>query len=410
MKIIFVNRYFYPDNSATSQILSDLAFYLSDCSYEIHIVTGRVDYSNSKIIYNKHETIDNVTINRLWTINFCRNNLVGRSLDYLSFYVSSLISLVFLANKNDLIIVKTDPPMISIIVHAVCLLKRAKYINWLQDLFQEVGEKLGVTALSGVFGGILLRLRNVTLKSASYNVVIGESMSNVINANGIDSDRLVVINNWSHITKSDITQSKVLEYRKELGLVDRFIVGYSGNFGRAHDYNTIVDVISKLRENSDIVFLFIGGGIYYDRLMDYVESENISNVVFMPYQTRENLPDSLSIPDVHLVSLVPSLEGLIVPSKYYGIAAVGKAAIFIGNKDGEIARILNKHNCGLVVESGRPDLLKDTILGLKNNPSQLTKYGKNAYDVYISSYAGKIAQAKWKNLIDSTVGGESPRK
>lgn len=399
MHVIFVNRYFYPDTSATSQILSDLAFYLAGDGYDIHIVTSRSNYTDNTISYDKDEAINNLTIHRIWTTRFGRSNLIGRAFDYLSFYVSSLCRLLLLVRKTDVVIVKTDPPMISIVVYLVCFLKRAIYINWLQDLFPEVGEELGVRALSGKLGKIVRLVRNISLKSAFHNVVIGEKMSDLVKAEGIKSDKITTIHNWSDVNILNMSDSDVNALRKKWGIDEKFIVGYSGNFGRAHDYQTISDVVSKLRDNQQIVFLFIGGGLYYEQLKCYVECKNISNVVFKPYQPRENLAESLSVPDVHLVSLIPSLEGLIVPSKYYGIAAVGKSAIFIGDKEGEIANILHKYNCGLVIESGHSDLLAEAILNLKSNTDQLMIYGNNAYKVFESTYTKEISQKKWEDLL-----------
>ncbi len=403
MKIIFVNRYFFPDNSATSQILTDLAFYLADNGYDIHVVTSRCNYTDNTIEYDDKEVNNNLTIHRIWTTRFGRSNLVGRTVDYFSFYVSSLFKLMYLVKKSDLVVAKTDPPMISIVIHFVCLIKRSKYINWLQDLFPEIGESLGVSVLSGKFGEIVKFIRNVSLKSAYLNVVIGEKMGELLNAEGIGRDKITVIHNWSDIDIDTKNKNNVLELSKEWKVEGKFVIGYSGNFGRAHEYHTIADVISKMRDDADVLFLFIGGGIYYDKLKQFVDKENIKNVEFKPYQPRENLVDSLSLPDVHLVSLVSSLEGLIVPSKYYGIAAVGKPAIFIGDTEGEIAAILQKYNCGLVIEPGSTDLLIDAIYKLKSNAEMLKLYSNNAYDVYKNTYTKKIALTKWEHLISDSI-------
>src|SRR5262245_3258216 len=87
----------------------------------------------------------------------------------------------------------------------------------------------------------------------------------------------------------------------------------------------------------DIVWLFIGGGALYRQFETEIRCRGLRSVQYQPYQPRDRLADSLSAADVHIVSLRPALEGLVVPSKFYGIAAAGRPTIFIGDKDGEIA-------------------------------------------------------------------------
>jgi colanic acid biosynthesis glycosyl transferase WcaI len=158
-KLIFINRYFYPDHSATSQMLSDLAFGLAktETGREIHIDVGRNKRSVSgdecppMIAWNAalipayelpaYEIIDKVHIHRVNTTRFGRHNLLGRAIDYLSFYIASFATLIKLTNKDDTLIAKTDPPLISLIAALVATLKKAHLVNWLQDLFPEVAKK-----------------------------------------------------------------------------------------------------------------------------------------------------------------------------------------------------------------------------------------------------------------------------
>src|SRR5262249_23188636 len=130
----------------------------------------------------------------------------------------------------------------------------------------------------------------------------------------------------------------------EWGLQHRFVVSYSGNLGRAHDSETILSAIAQIERipvlNPPITWLFIGGGSLYDSLQTEVKRLGLKSVQFRPYQSREQLSQSLSAADLHLISLRPELEGLIVPSKFYGILAAGRASIFIGDPNSEIARTL----------------------------------------------------------------------
>ena len=126
------------------------------------------------------------------------------------------------------------------------------------------------------------------------------------------------------------------------------------------------------------------------------------SVMFRPYQPRERLSDSLSAPDVHLISLKPNLEGLIVPSKYYGIAAAGRPAIFVGNPDGELARIIRDSNTGFVIRDGDGVGLAEAILKLARNPELAAEQGARARRLFESKYDFAHAVTAWESLIRKT--------
>src|SRR5689334_316463 len=132
-RLIFLNRFFYPDQSATSQILSDLAFHLAATGYEVHVVTSRSLYNNSKTELLPNEVVQGVNICRLHTTQFGRSRLVGRALDYLSFYLRMWRHLLIFVQSGDVIIAKTDPPLLSIPATWAARLRGAKVLHWLQD-------------------------------------------------------------------------------------------------------------------------------------------------------------------------------------------------------------------------------------------------------------------------------------
>jgi colanic acid biosynthesis glycosyl transferase WcaI len=368
-KLIFINRYFYPDHSATSQMLSDLAFGLAklDNQQSIHIVTSRQRYDDAAAKLPADESILNVHIHRVATTRFGRQNLLGRAIDYLSFYAASFVTLIKLTQAGDTLIAKTDPPLISVIAALVAKIKRAHLVNWLQDLFPEVAAELGVKLARGLPYKLLKTLRNQTLRQAKMNVAIGELMAERLKTEGIPTDKITVIHNWADEEQLHPVPHEENPLREAWGLQGKFVVGYSGNLGRSHDFDTILNAAVTLKERDDIVFLMIGGGAQLPSVQKQCVEKGLTNVLFKPYQPREKLSESLSVADVHLISLKPELESLIVPSKFYGILAVGRPVIFIGAKDGELAKVINKHNCGYLTDQGNYNNLSENINSIKNN-------------------------------------------
>jgi len=402
-RIIFINRFFFPDQSATSQILSDLLFAIQgQVNAEFHVITSRNTYENNMYL-KSFEEMNGIKIHRVWTTRFGRSNLLGRAFDYLSFYVSTLLSLLFLLRKGDIAVAKTDPPVISFIAYMVVRLKRAYLINWIQDLFPEVAGELGVLRKNSTLFYVLKTIKNISIKSASMNVVIGEKMARILADDGVVDEKISVIHNWNINTATEYVPRERNELITKWGLKDKFVIGYSGNFGRAHEYDSIIKMIEAFKEQGDISFLFIGGGKYYNDLKKYVDVKDINNIKFMSYQHKDNLNHSLSVPHVHLISLKPELEGLIVPSKFYGLASIGAPMIFIGSKDGQIGSMLQENHCGVVVSNTNPEALVESIENIRSGVLDISEMSSRVKALYNSRYRPEIAYQKWCNILERYV-------
>lgn len=399
MKVLLINRFFYPDEAATAQLASDLAFYLVESGLEVHVVTGMHGYERSAIPLPRYERIRGIFIHRVKSSKFGRQRLGSRAVDYLTFYVSATWRLFLLVGRSDTVIAMTDPPMMSVLAALVAYFKRARLINWLQDVFPEVGAALGVSILKGMPGRLLCELRNLSLRFASRNVVLGEIMARNIAAKGISDDRIVVIHNWADDREIRPIQRTENPLRRKWGLDCKFVVGYSGNFGRAHEFTTILDTADSLRDRPHIAFLMIGSGAHLMAIKDQVKRRGLENFVFEPYQPRDRLMLSLGAADLHLISLLPELEGMIVPSKFYGIAAAGRPIALIGDADGEIGCIVRDHGCGEAFRVGDSSSLRQFILTLSGDPSLVARLGARARMALDNSFSREKALALWRRTV-----------
>src|SRR5262249_39206873 len=192
--------------------------------------------------------------------------------------------------------------------------------------------------------------------------------------------------------------------RRQLELQGAFVVGYSGNLGRAHEYNTILEAARLLSDTAAIVFLFTGGGARFHELRREVEAAGLQNFRFLPYRARAELPDALAASNVHLACLLPGLEGLIVPSKAYGVLAAGRPLISIGALDGELARLVNSHACGSSVACGDGAALAAEILRMSTDPISCERMGSAARAVFEEQYSLDSALIRWQRILRSVHG------
>jgi glycosyltransferase involved in cell wall biosynthesis len=405
MKIVFVNRFYAPDHSATSQMLTDLASALAAGGTDVFVVASRLRYDDPSASLAKSETIGGVGVHRVWTSAFGRGNLLGRAFDYLSFYLTASWKCFRLARQGDIVVAMTDPPLISVPIGWVARARGARVVNWLQDIFPEVAAELGMRSARGLGGRLLRSLRDRSLRRAAANVVLGRTMHGRLTKLGIASGKNSIISNWADGSALYPIARDASRIRSEWGLGDQFVVGYSGNMGRVHEFDTILSAVAALSAQPDIRFLFIGDGAQKASIEALAVERGLRNMEFRPYQPRELLAQSLGAADVHLVTLRPELEGLVVPSKFYGIAAAGRPTIFIGNPDGEIGRIIREAECGVCVRQGDAAGLAAAILKLRDDTVFRDRMGSNARQVFDESFDKPIATAKWRRLLDAVAAG-----
>ena len=380
-------------------MLTDIATNLAeDDKPTVTVVTSRQLYQKADAGLGKKAIIDGVEIWRVWTSSFGRSTVLGRSLDYLSFYISCFFRLLIITHKGDIIIAKTDPPLISVIACLVSRAKGARSINWLQDLFPEIAKELQVITERQLLYRLLEVLRNWSLERATQNIVIGRLMRKKLIDMGISESKITYIPNWSHRMSSLPKEQNPLS--NSWGLRDKFVVGYSGNLGRGHDVSTISRTIKLLAREEKIAFLFIGGGSGLIELKETL-GDCCANVIFKPYQDRSLLNEALSVADIHIISLKSELEALMVPSKVYGILSVGKPILYIGNKNGEIATLVERNFCGYVISEGEAEVLTERIILLSSDAKTLDTMGMNARTLFDNLYDFPHAEKKWRNLLCS---------
>jgi glycosyltransferase involved in cell wall biosynthesis len=283
----------------------------------------------------------------------------------------------------------------------------AKLVNWVQDVYPEIAIEFGVPFLIAPVRRLLFWLRDISLKSATTNVVLGQLPARLVLSRGVPADGVTIIHNWSDedeivpIAHADNT------LRQAWGLSDKFVVGYSGNLGRTHEFLTMLSVSERFRNDDRIVFLVIGGGHQNDGLAQEVKSRGLEqSYLFAPYQDAGALKYSLGVPDVHWISLRPRFEGLIVPSKFYGIAAAGRPMISIGSKQGELGRLVEEHKCGFAIEEGDVDSLERAITVLFQDQDLCATMGHRARSMLDHHFTRRQAFDYWQTLISKVEVGQ----
>ncbi len=337
-RILFIPYYFYPDISAISQLFTEFILKLSsDKKYEITVLSTSSEYYKDETDWEVNIP-DNVIIQKLKATNFKKNNMMGKLINYLLFYIKVFIFLIF-KEKYDCVVTLTLPPLIQFSVGFANLFRNTKMIFYVQDLYPEILYDLKIIKNPWIVRRLKV-FNKLAIKKSAEIITIGSYMKRKIENYNIPGKRISIIHNWPNMIEYNDPQQK-----------DVFEILYSGNIGIPHDLSIMEDLISvPYFKEENIYFHFVGGGKNYNKTCQLFDNKEIY-FKFEPYAPIEEVSKNLSNASVLMLAQKKDSVGDIVPSKFYSYLASGRPMIFFGPKNSEIGEILITNEIGIVLEN-----------------------------------------------------------
>jgi colanic acid biosynthesis glycosyl transferase WcaI len=401
VRILVLNQYFYPDRSATSQLLTELCEDLAG-RHEVIVVTGRPSYnavaSAASRGFISHERHGRVRIERVWSTRFDRSSMAGRLTNYATYVVGSVVA-ALRVSRPDVVVALTDPPPIGLVGLLAARVRRRPFVLVVKDIFPDVAVELGVVRGSWTIRG-LRAMQRLLFGGAARLVSIGRDMDRRLLELGAVAERIATIHDWSDGNTVRPLQDN--SFRREHGWDDRVVVMHSGNVGLSQDLDTVMEAARSLLDDPSILFAIVGEGASKARLRRLCAEGGITNVVFLPFQNKADLSESLGAADVHLVTLKHGLTGYIVPSKLYGILAVGKPYIAATDEWSEPATIAREEGCGLHLPPGDPEALAKAIRELAHDP-ELAAMGARGRRALEARFDRRLAHDAYERLFEEVV-------
>ncbi|WP_341876741.1 glycosyltransferase family 4 protein [Defluviitalea saccharophila] len=381
-KILMVLNYFYPEYASTGQLMTELCREIQN-EFHITVIAAMPSYTAEKQteVYNKiqYDQYENIRIIRVPVTKIDKTNKKSR-LKYIFSYFINALKVILKEEKYDIIFTISQPPILGGWLGTLGkLLKRNKLIYCIEDFNPEQIEAVGYSKKKWLTE-LARYLDNLTCKYADQIIVVGRDMKSTLlkRISAINEEKISVINNWINeeevypLTKDHF---KVQEFINRHNLSNKFIIMYSGNIGLYYDLENIIKVIEKFKTYQDMQFVFIGEGAKKQELIQYVETHRMENVLFLPYQPKEDIIYSLNAADLHLVTNQKGIKGVSVPSKIYGVMAVGKTILGILEKDSEAEILIRESQCGIVVDPQDYKSIEESIRNLYNHREQLESIG-----------------------------------
>jgi colanic acid biosynthesis glycosyl transferase WcaI len=373
--VCFFNRAYWPDLSATGQLLTELAEDLVRVhGWQVTVVTG-YPLRTSETMPSR-ERRNGVDIIRASGTTFDPRRFVGRASNYLTYFSSAFVAGLGV-RKPDVVVALTDPPIIGLA--GVALARRAgvPFVSLCQDVFPEVATLLE-DFRSDTVNAALTAVNRFLMRQATAVVALGNTMKRrLIEGKGAVPARVHVIHNWADCA-TIVPGPRRTEWSAAQGLNDRFVVLHAGNLGLSQDLDNVLETAASLAHRPEILLVFVGGGVRQQALMEKAAALGLTNVRFVPHQAKDAMPPWYAASDVSLISLRRGLAGVIVPSKTYNALASARACIAAVEPDCEVAEIVTAAGCGLVTDPGNPQALAARILELADNPARTEAMGVRA--------------------------------
>ena len=385
--LIILTEHFYPSNGATAQLLTDLVDGLTLKGFSITVLTStRLDHTD-----------------RFNTVRFnlpyiSESSILGKAFKGLFFCLCSVLWLLRFSHKKQRLLVVSNPPFVVIVGLILRLVKHIRYYFLFQDIFPRSALLSGVLPAVGPAVAIWRALIQYSLRNSECVILLSKAMKHCCRTEFGHDYPIRIISNWSVVDPPQYPNPTINEFSKKHNPSGKFLVQYSGNFGRLHDMLTILEAARLLR-TEHILFQFIGGGSKAIHIDAYKTEFNLSNVTVLPYQPRHMLEQTLSSADIGIVSLMPGAEGTVAPSKLLGILAMHRPVLLVANEKSSLADEIVTSNIGRVCSPGDPSKLASIILKLSRNQQIVDELSTNAYHYYYQTFRKELALSAYSELF-----------
>lgn len=402
-KLWIVTELFYPDETSTSYILSNIANVLVE-KYEVNVISSSNLYQNNKRIKNDIFLLDDkINVYKVSNIEIDKNNLYKRTLRIISLTINLSLTLLRKVKKDDKVLIVTNPALLLVAISFIKLIKKFEFCILVHDVFPEntIPARI-ISSQSSLVYRLMKSIFNQAYSSADSLIVLGRDMKEVF----IEKlscykkiPKIEIIENWGDTINIRPLSEEALKNSNQ-NLNNKITIQYAGNIGRTQGLKEFIEIFGE-SDNENIKFDLWGDGAIKKELIEFVDSKKLNNrVSFNGIYSRAEQNIILNSTDISLITLSNGMYGLGVPSKAYNILASGKPILFIGDINSEIALIIQEENIGICFEPKD----REGIMKFLNEISVLDidKFrimGAKARKIAEDSYSEKIILNKYLNKL-----------
>ena len=401
LKLLVLCQLFYPELISTGQTVTEICEALSHKGADINVLCAPPTLIKQKA--EKLIVYENMIIKRVWATQFPKLSLAGKLCNHITYYISTFFALLFDKERRP-ILVFTNPPMLGFLAAFFKYFRKQPFVYVVFDIYPDTAIAMGILGPYNPLTILWRRMNAFIYSQADSIVVIGKCMRENVEKRLSNQHlkKITAIHVWADDESIQKVNYAVNSFTKEWSLEGKFVLLYSGNMGRFHDLETIMETARSLHDQyPNILFLFVGEGYKKQWAQNFAQQHHLKNCQFRSHIDRHYLGSLLNSAHIGLVSLLPQQIGLSVPSKSFGLMAAGVPIVAVMPENCEIARILDEENCGNVVTPGDVSGLIETILYLYDHEKTRLQLGKNGKKAIASKYSLKKAADAYYELFRS---------
>ncbi len=398
MNILVLNLYYPPDTSATARMAAAFLEPLA-AKHEVTLICGRPSYDPTERRAWRlwqSERLKGITVVRVGSTDYPRTQMARRVLNYLSYVALSVPRALFA--RCDLVLAMTDPPFEGIVGAFVAMLKGKPFVYNIRDLYPDM-------ALGGsiVAPGLLARVWEMphrwALRRATRLIVLGEDMKARIVAKGVPAERVSIVRDGVEIAAvspasaaPELDSDVISAIRSGF----RFVLLHAGNLGFYGAWQTLLAAAREL-EGDGVGLVFVGDGA--QRASLEAAAARSTNVRFLPFFPPSKIASVLAAGDAHVITIKRGLEGVVVPSKMYGILAAGRPIVALASQQTDAATLGAREGFGVAADPDNPAELVGIVRALLGAPQRLAEMGAFAR-VAASRYARENETLKFQQILE----------
>ncbi|PSB17481.1 colanic acid biosynthesis glycosyltransferase WcaI [filamentous cyanobacterium CCP2] len=415
MRILLYSYNYYPEPIGIAPLMTELAEGLVKRGHEVRVVTGMPNYPQRQI-YPEYkgklfctEERNGVIIQRSCIWIRPKPGLLTRMLLDGSFVASS----IFQALKGwrpDVILLTIPPLPIAIPASLLGALYSCPVVLNLQDILPDAAVHVGLLK-NKLAICVFEALEKYAYRTAHTISVITDGFTENLLKKGVSDQKIRCIPNWVDIKFIRPLPKADNLFRQVHHLQDKFVVMYSGNIALTQGLDTVIHTADRLRHIPDIVFVIVGEAKALDALWQLCVEHQLENVLLLPFQPREQLPEMLAAADVGLVMQKHNVVAFNMPSKIQVLLASGRPIIASVPASGTAARAIRQSGGGVVVEPEDPELLATAIVDLYENPTKTELFAQQGRRYAVAQYSFEQALGRYEDLFyEVTTAADFPSR
>ncbi|MBN3946944.1 MAG: glycosyltransferase family 4 protein [Nostoc sp. NMS7] len=407
MHILIYSYNYHPEPIGIAPLMTELAEGLVKRGHQVRVITGMPNYPQRQIYdayrgkWYVNEQKNGVTIQRSYLRIQSKPNLMDRLLLELSFVFTSLPQ-AFKGRRPDVIILTVPPLLGTLPVTIFAWLYNCPVVLNVQDILPEAAVRMGLLKNKWMIQ-TLAALEKFAYRTAHTISVIADGFRENLVNKGVPINKIVCIPNWVNVNFIRPLAKENNSWISSHKLNGKFVVLYSGNIALTQGLETVIEAAVCLRHIKDIVFVIVGESIALQRLQEYCLLNGADNVLLLPLQPREKLPEMLAAADIGLIVQKRNVISFNMPSKIPLLLASGSPIVGSVPATGTAAKAIQLSGGGIIVEPESPDAMAAAVHDLYVNPTLRARLGKTGRQFAEENYSLEQALDRYEWLFSDIV-------